>query len=51
MLLGLISRPTKDLDLVARVEDGRYVRAEPLPPDLIEARNDVGRALGLGDSG
>jgi hypothetical protein len=50
MLLGLISRPTKDLDVVARVEEsGRYVSAEPLPPELEEARADVGRALGLGE--
>lgn len=26
------------------------VRAEPLPSELVEARNDVGRALGLGDN-
>lgn len=47
LLLGLGSRPTRDLDLVARVEAGRYVRPDPLPPALAEAREDVGHALGL----
>jgi hypothetical protein len=50
MLLGLISRPTKDLDVVARVDDGgRYISAEPLPRELQQAQADVGRALGLGE--
>jgi hypothetical protein len=48
MLLGSISRPTKDLDAVALVQDDRYVPAEPLPEPLAEAIADVGRALGLG---
>lgn len=49
MLLGLLARPTKDLDIVARVQDGRYVQADPLPPELLEAANDVGHTLGLGE--
>lgn len=49
LLLGLTSRPTRDLDLVARVEDGRYLRPDPLPARLVEARDDVGRALGLAE--
>lgn len=49
MLLGLIARPTKDLDAVALVENGELVPAEPFPPPLAEAIADVGRALGLGE--
>lgn len=50
MLLGLISRPPMDPDVVARVEDGaRYTSAEPLPLELEEARADMGRALGCGE--
>jgi len=49
MLLGFITRPTKDLDAVALVEDERYVPAEPLPPSLAEAISDVGRVFGLGE--
>ena len=49
MLLGFITRPTKDLDAVALVEGGELVPAEPLPPALAEAIADVGRALGIGE--
>ena len=49
MLLGLLVRPTRDLDIVATVEDGRYVSADPLPPGRREAQADVGRALGIGE--
>lgn len=49
LLLGLIRRPTRDLDAVALVEDGQYVSAEPLPAPLVEAVADVGRALALDD--
>jgi hypothetical protein len=47
LLLGLISWPTKDLDVVAMVEDGKYVSAQPLPMSLVDAVRDVGRELGL----
>ena len=47
MLLGLINRPTRDLDLAAIVSHGDYVKADPLPPQLAEAAADVGNALGL----
>jgi hypothetical protein len=47
LLLGLIRRPTRDLDAVALVEDDEYVSAEPLPAPLVEAVADVGRALAL----
>jgi len=47
MLLGVVSRATTDLDVVALVRDGAYVAAEPLPAPLSEAVEDVGRAFGL----
>lgn len=47
LLLGLIERPTKDLDVVARLEARRLVRAEPFPADLVQAVEDVASALGL----
>ncbi len=49
MLLGLITRPTKDLDAVALVEHGKYLSAEPLPGPLADAIADVGRALSIGE--
>ncbi len=49
MLLGLVDRPTRDLDALALVENDTYVPADPLPPPLVEAIADVGRALGLSD--
>lgn len=47
LLLGASVRPTKDLDLAALVTDGRYVSADPLPPDLQQAVEDVAVPLGL----
>lgn len=49
LLLGLIPRPTRDLDVVALVEEGGYRMATPLPLELESAAADVGRALGLGE--
>ena len=46
MLLGLITRPTKDLDVVA-LYDGDYRSARPLPAPLVEAIEDTAQALGL----
>ena len=48
LLLGQIERPTKDLDLVALVEEDQLVSAIPLPQNLLQAAEDVGRALQLG---
>lgn len=48
LLLGLITRPTRDLDLVALVDKGDFVSARSLPKPLIEAINEVGIALKLG---
>jgi len=47
LLLRLIDRPTKDLDLVAVVIDGAYVSADPLPDSLVEAARDVAQLFGL----
>lgn len=48
LLLGLIDRTTKDLDLVALIKGRELFTADPLPPQLIQAVNDVGQALNLG---
>ena len=47
LLVGAISRPTKDLDVVAIVESDLLRRAEPFPPELRRAVEDVAGALGL----
>ena len=41
MLLGFISRPTRDLDLAALVSHGDYVKADPPPPSLADAAVDA----------
>ena len=47
LLLGLIERATKDLDIVAVVSAGQYVCAKPLPEVLRSAARDVAAATGL----
>jgi len=47
LLSGLITRPTEDLDVVARLIDGGLVAAQPLPEFLLTAIVEVGEALGL----
>lgn len=47
LLLGLISRPTADLDVVALIEDGRYVKPSVLPVDLAEAARATARVMGI----
>lgn len=49
LLLGVIQRPTKDLDALAIVEAGAYHLARPLPPQLQEAIADTARVLDLAD--
>jgi hypothetical protein len=49
LLLGLIDRPTKDLDALALIEHGEYQLAKPMPPAFVEAIEDVARVLGLAD--
>jgi hypothetical protein len=50
LLLGLVVRPTADVDVVALVQGGEYVLAKPLPTPLKKAQAEVGAALGLGDN-
>lgn len=50
LLLGLIDRPTADLDVIGLVTGDRYVGAEAIPEPLAEAARDVGAALGLSKS-
>jgi len=47
LLLGIIHRPTKDLDVLALIQDGHYVTAQPLPVGLEQAARDVALELGL----
>jgi hypothetical protein len=47
LLMGLLHRPTNDLDLVAQVDAGHPVGVVPLPAALEEAITDVARALDL----
>jgi hypothetical protein len=47
LLLGLIRRPTRDLDVLALIEQGTFVTAQPLPADLGHASRDVAAELGL----
>ena len=46
-MLGLTVRPTRDLDIVAIVEKGLYVRVQELPAPLLEAVRVVGQIEGL----
>ncbi len=48
LLLGLIDRTTKDLDLIALVKGSQLFSADPLPQPLLQAAEEVGRALDLG---
>ncbi len=48
LLLGHIERSTKDLDLIALVEKDQFISANPLPLNLLQAAEEVGRALELG---
>jgi len=50
LLLGMITRPTKDVDLVALVDRGYFVSAKHLPTPLLEAIAEVGKALQLGEN-
>ena len=47
LLMGIIRRPTKDLDVLAVVRNGEYVTAQPLPEGLQQAVRDVAAGLGL----
>lgn len=47
LLLGLIDRTTKDLDLVALFNNQQLISANPLPQALLQAVGEVGEALNL----
>ncbi len=47
LALGMISRPTKDVDVVAFAAGGVLTKADPFPDDLIAARRRVSRDFGL----
>ncbi|ADB53221.1 hypothetical protein [Conexibacter woesei] len=47
LALGLVSRATKDVDVLAVRTDGALVSAEPLPAALVEACGRVARDFGL----
>jgi hypothetical protein len=47
LLLGIGIRPTADVDIVGILDDGVYMKADPLPTSLTEAVVDVSRSLEL----
>jgi hypothetical protein len=49
LALGLVSRATRDVDVIAIVEDRKLVSAQPLPPALLDAARTVARDYGLSD--
>ncbi len=49
LLLGLIARPTGDLDIIALLQGETFRKLDALPEPLEGAARQVGEALGLGD--
>jgi hypothetical protein len=49
LLLGLIDRPTGDLDIIALLHDETFRKLDTLPESREAASRQVGAALGLGD--
>lgn len=49
-LLGLIVRPTKDIDVTGLVDRDMIVSAQPLPSPLHTAISDVARLLDISES-
>jgi hypothetical protein len=47
LAVGLISRPTRDVDIVALLAEQTLIDPRPLPPELISARDRVARDFGL----
>jgi len=47
VLLNLLDRATRDIDVVALVEEGLYRTSEPLPSVLKAAATDIALVLGL----
>lgn len=48
LLLGYIDRTTKDLDLLAIMDKGNLISANPIPEGLLKEITAVGTALNLG---
>jgi hypothetical protein len=49
LLLGLIDRPTGDLDIIALLQGDAFHKLDSLPEPLAVAAQQVGEALGLGE--
>ncbi len=47
LALGIIDRPTRDVDVLALRVGGELVNADPLPRELVAARDRVSRDFGL----
>lgn len=47
LLIGLLLRTTKDLDLVALIDKGELISAKPLPTPLIQAIEEVAVAFNM----
>lgn len=47
LLIGLMIRTTKDLDLVALLDKGEFISAKPLPGPLAQAIEDVAIAFNM----
>src|SRR5438046_1391427 len=47
LALGLIDRPTRDVDVVAFLQDRNLLAPRPLPEALVAARDRVARDFGL----
>lgn len=48
-ILGLVERPTRDVDVVALLNGGELRSATPLPANVIEARNAVAADFGVSE--
>ncbi|MEU4196372.1 DUF6036 family nucleotidyltransferase [Kribbella sp. NPDC026611] len=49
LLLGVVKRPTADVDVIGLARDNYYVKADHIPASLEAAVRDVGAALGLSE--
>lgn len=47
LAMGIISRPTKDIDVLGFVEADSIAKADPFPRELVAARDRVSRDFGL----
>lgn len=48
-ILGLVERPTRDVDVVALLDGGELRSAKPLPRGVLEARNAVATDFGVSE--